>query len=159
MGLLLCWLVFCPFGIVLPGLLVNFPLGIFLTGVMNVSWLLMVLLVLGSLKVNGICRVSLPRSVGHAGGSCESRVLVGIKRIRLNRKTPAHLARLGNLESLQSRSRVWKRLRVLGLVGVLFVTLMFFMSVIIVMMGPLWMTGLELGRFLGLHWSTSPGFA
>ena len=24
---------------------------------------------------DGICRVSLPRSVGHAGGSCESRVL------------------------------------------------------------------------------------
>ena len=51
--LLLCWLVFYPFGIVLPGLLVNFPLGSFLTRVMFVSWLLMVLLVLGSLMVMG----------------------------------------------------------------------------------------------------------
>ena len=59
----------------------------------------------------GICRVSLPRSAGRAGVSCESRVLEGFKRLRLNRKTPAHLARLGNLGSL-SRSRVWKRLRV-----------------------------------------------
>ena len=85
---------------------------------------------------DGICRVSFPRSVGPAGGSCESRVLGGFKRIRLNRKTPAHLARLGNLESVASRSRVWKRLRVSGaLIGVLFVTLMFCMSVIIVMVG------------------------
>ena len=54
MGLLLrSWLVFCPFDIVLPGLLVSFPLGGFLTGVMFVSWLLMVLLVIGSLEVMG----------------------------------------------------------------------------------------------------------
>ena len=63
---------------------------------------------------DGIGRDSLPRSVGRAGGSFESRVLESFKRIRLNRKTPAHLARLGNLESVQSRSRVWKRLRVSG---------------------------------------------
>ena len=63
---------------------------------------------------DGIDRDLLPRSVGCAGGSFEGRVLGGFKRIRLNRKTPAHLARLGNLESLQSRSRVWKRLRVSG---------------------------------------------
>ena len=35
------------------------------------------------------------------------------KRIRLNRKTPAHLAGLG----VQSRPRVWKRLRPLDLYG------------------------------------------
>ena len=112
MGLLLCWLVFCPFGIVLPGLLVNFPLRGFLDrghvcelvtdGVVGHR-------VLGG---DGICRVSFPRSAGRAGVSCESRVLGGFKRIRLNRKTPAHLARLGNLERVPTRSRVWKRPRV-----------------------------------------------
>ena len=98
-----------------------------------------------------------PRSVGRAGGSFENRVLGSFKRIRLNRKTPAHLARFGDLESLQSRSRVWQRL--LGLIGVLSVVLMCCMSVIIVTMGLLWRTGLGLGRILGLHWPTSPGFA
>ena len=48
-----------------------------------------------------------PPSVGRAGGSFENRVLSGCKRIRLNRKTPAHLARVGNCESSQSRSMVW----------------------------------------------------
>ena len=61
---------------------------------------------------DGIGRDSLPRSVGRVGGSFGSRVLGRFKRIRLNRKTPAHFARLGNLESVQSRSRVWKRLKV-----------------------------------------------
>ena len=46
--------VFYPFGIVLPGLLVNFPLGGFLTGVMFVSWLLMVFLVLWFLMMTGL---------------------------------------------------------------------------------------------------------
>ena len=55
---------------------------------------------------DGVCRVSFFRSAGRVGVSCESRVLVGFKRIRLNRKTPAHLARLGNLGSVPSRSRV-----------------------------------------------------
>ena len=61
---------------------------------------------------DGIGRDLFPPPVCRAGGSFENRVLGGFKRIRLNRKTPAHLARLGNLESLQSSSRVWKRLRV-----------------------------------------------
>ena len=63
---------------------------------------------------DGIGRDLFPHSVGRAGGSFENRVLGGFKRIRFNRKTPAHLARFGYLESLQSRSRVWKRLRVSG---------------------------------------------
>ena len=63
---------------------------------------------------DGIGRDLFPHSVGRAGGSFDNRVLGGFKRIRLNRKTPAHLARFGDLESLQSRSRVWKRLRVYG---------------------------------------------
>ena len=100
-----------------------------------------------------------PHPVGRAGGSFENRVLGGFMRIRLNRKAPAHLARLGNLETLQSRSRVWKRLRVfLELVGVQFVVLMLCMSVVIVLMGHLWMTRLGLDN-LRLHWPTSPGFA
>ena len=53
-------------------------------------------------------------SVGLAGGSFGNRVLGGFKRIRLNRKTPAHLVRVGNCESSKSRSKVWKRLRVSG---------------------------------------------
>ena len=41
-----------------------------------------------------------------------NRVLGGFKRIRLNRRTPAHFARVGNCMGSNSRSRVWKRLRV-----------------------------------------------
>ena len=51
MGLLLrYWLGFCPFGIVLPGLLVGFPI---LTRVMFVNWLLIMLLMIGFLGVMG----------------------------------------------------------------------------------------------------------
>ena len=53
-----------------------------------------------------------PPPVGRAGDSFDARVLGGVKRIRLNRKTPAHLARVGNFMNSESRSRVWKRLRV-----------------------------------------------
>ena len=56
----------------------------------------------------------LPPPVSRAGGSFDGRVLGGVKRIRLNRKTPAHLTRIGNCMSSKSRSRVWKRLRVSG---------------------------------------------
>ena len=63
---------------------------------------------------DGIGRDLFPPSVGRAGESFETRVLGGIKRMRLNRKTPAHLARVGNCESLQSRSGILKRLRVSG---------------------------------------------
>ena len=53
-----------------------------------------------------------PPPVGRAGDYFDDRVLGGVKRIRLNRKTPAHLARVGNSMNSESRSRVWKRLRV-----------------------------------------------
>ena len=62
-------------------------------------WLLIVLKVLGFLVVIGWV------------GIC-FRVLGSVNRIRLNRKTPAHLARVGNSMNSESRSRVWKRLRV-----------------------------------------------
>ena len=61
---------------------------------------------------DGVCRVSFPGSVGGTGVCCESRVLGCFKSIRLNRKTPAHLARLGSPGSASSCSKVWKRLRV-----------------------------------------------
>ena len=54
-----------------------------------------------------------PLPVGRAGDSFADRVLGSVKRIRLNRKTPAHLARVPpNSMNSESRSRVWKRLRV-----------------------------------------------
>ena len=37
----------------------------------------------------------------------------GVKRVRLTRKTPAHLVS-GGIHGIQSRLRVWKRLRVPG---------------------------------------------
>ena len=64
------------------------------------------------LGCDGVCRVSFPGSAGSTGVFCEGMVLGSFKRIRLNRKTPAHLARLGSPGSVSSRSEVWKRLRV-----------------------------------------------
>ena len=49
--------------------------------------------VLGS---DGVRCVSVPGSAGVAGIICDGRVLRSVKRIRLNRKTPAHLARVGS---------------------------------------------------------------
>ena len=46
---------------------------------------------------------------GGRGGGCVGSSVPGRKRIRLNRKTPAHLA---GILGIQSRPRVWKRLRV-----------------------------------------------
>ena len=42
------------------------------------------------------------------------RILGSVERVRLHRKTPAHLAGFGGDGSSQSRPRVWKRLRVEG---------------------------------------------
>ena len=55
-----------------------------------------------------------PPPVSRASDSADVRVLGGVKRIRLNRKTPAHLARVGICMDSEPRSRVWKRLRVSG---------------------------------------------
>ena len=92
-----------------------------------------------------------PPLVSRACGSFENRVQGCFKRIRLNRKTPAHLARIGDCGSSMSRSKVWKRLRVSG---------------------ARWCSvcdshvlhechhgGAGSGRFLRLLWPTSPGFA
>ena len=49
-------------------------------------------------------------ALGGGGGVClASGSGGGVKRVRLYRKTPAHLARQG-LQGVQVRSRVWKRL-------------------------------------------------
>ena len=110
--MLLYWLEFCPFGIVLPGVLVSFPHGGFLTGVMFVSWFLKVMLVIGSLEVMGfVVFLSLALLVVLVF-LVRAGFLGGFRRIRLNRKTPAHLARLRNLGSVSSRSSIWRRLRV-----------------------------------------------
>ena len=57
------------------------------------------------LEGDGVCRVPFPGSAGDAGVLCDGRFVGDFKRIRLNRKTPAHLARHGSLESVSSRSR------------------------------------------------------
>ena len=115
MGLLLLyWLVSYPFGIVLQGLLVSYPLGGFLTGVMFVSWLLKVLMVLGSLVMTGLAEICFLILLVVLVVLLRIGFWVASREFDSTEKTPAHLARFGNLEGLQSRSRVWKRLRVSG---------------------------------------------
>ena len=156
--LLLCCLVFYPFGIVLPGLLVSFPLGGFLTGIMFVSCFLTVFLVLWFLIVMELivicCLVLLV-------------VLVVLLRVGFSEaskefdSTEKHHHTLLNVGTRRVFSLVpgFRRdLGFLGLVGVQLVILMLCMSVIIVVMGLPWMTGLGLDS-LRLHWPTSPGFA
>ena len=109
--LLRCWLGFCPSGIVVPNLLVSSLLRSFLTGAMLVSWSLRVILMVRYLGVKGFVVLLFQARCG-GGVLCEGRVLGGFKRIRLNRKTPAHLARHGGLGGISSRPRVWKRLRI-----------------------------------------------
>ena len=58
--------------------------------------------------------IGLPGLVGGAGVLGGGRILGGVKRVRIHRKTPAHLAGIGRDGSSQSRPRVWKRLRVEG---------------------------------------------
>ena len=76
------------------------------------TWLLMVLLVIGFWWSYGVRCVSAPGSAGVAGILCDGRVLGGFNRIRLNRKTPAHLSRVSSRGCVVSHSKVWKRLKV-----------------------------------------------
>ena len=57
-------------------------------------------------------RAQLLGLVGGARVSGGRRILGSVKRVRLHRKTPAHLSRWSRDGSSQSRPRVWKRLRV-----------------------------------------------
>ena len=86
-------LVLFPFGIVLLALLAGLPLGGYLYLVIFLILSLQLLGLLGRL----LLIVLLMRCLG----------LVGRKRIRLNRRTPAHFV----VSMVQSRPRVWKRLR------------------------------------------------
>ena len=68
-----------------------------------------------------VSRAQLPGLVGGAWVLDVRRILRGVKRVRLHRKTPAHFAGFGRGGSSQSRPRVWKRyrgLRVRGFVTV-----------------------------------------
>ena len=99
-----CLLALFPYGIVLLGLLAGPPLGGCQFLVMLLVWLLLVLGLFGRLLLMVLVwRSSWVRGSGP-----------GRTRIRLNRKTPAHL--VGSM--VQSRPRVWKRLRHLGLSSV-----------------------------------------
>ena len=53
---------------------------------------------------------ALSAALGGAGFCLDSGSGGGVKRVRLYRKTPAHLARQG-ISGVQVRPRVWKRLR------------------------------------------------
>ena len=89
-----------PLVIVLLGLLAGPPLGGCLFLVMLLIWLLLMLVQCRGAFVDGA-----GQEVQWVGGSGPGR-----KRIRLNSKTPAHLAGF----MVQSRPRVWKRLRRVG---------------------------------------------
>ena len=45
------------------------------------------------------------------GVLCSGRILGAVQRVRLHRKTPAHLGGCGRDGGFQSRPKVWKRLR------------------------------------------------
>ena len=77
----------------------------------------------------------------------------GRKRIRLNRKTPAHLAGF----RVQSRPRVWKRLRFVGILVFPFLITRGGVVIRIMVDTILLRSGLGLGNILGLCRPTSPG--
>ena len=95
--LLLFWRVHCLCGIALVGKLVGFPLGAFLLMVTLLTWLLKglrkLLLCGWSIVLLLLCLVSKVDD----GGDWISGPGGGVKRVRLNRKTPAHFVRHGLL--------------------------------------------------------------
>ena len=96
----LCLLALFPFCTVLLVLLVGAPLGGYQFLVVLLIWLLLVLVLCRRLLLMVVVRrFSWVRSSGP-----------GRKRIRLNRKLPAHLAGF----AVQSRPRVWKRIASCG---------------------------------------------
>ena len=129
--LLLCWLVTYLFGIVLPGLLGNSPLGDFLIVVVFVIWLLIVLMVPGFLVVFGWV------------GICFLLLLVVL----------VILLMIGFWRALKEFDSTEKHQHTLhvqgfgrdcgfpGSIGVQFVILMCCMSVIMMALGLLWVTG------------------
>ena len=90
--LLRCWKVFCFFGIVQVGLPERSPLETFLC--MAMLWVSsrMLWTMLWSCGMGFGDRAELPGLFGDPGVHCEGRAFGGVGRVRLNRKTPAHLA-------------------------------------------------------------------
>ena len=80
-----------------------------------------------------------------------ARFLGALREFDSTEKTPAHHARLGNLVSVSSRSRIWKRLLV-SICGSHVLHECHHSDD-----GSSWWLGS--GRIFGLHWPTSPGFA
>ena len=64
------------------------------------------------LRDEQVDRALLSGLVGCSWMLCGRRILGGVKRVRLHRKTPAHLAGYGRDGGFQSLPKVWKRLRV-----------------------------------------------
>ena len=100
---LVCFLVPYLLSITLRVLLVGFLLG----ACLGVA-VLLVFLLLGSSF--GVVPSALSAALGGASVCLASGSGGGVKRVRLFRKTPAHLARQG-ISAVQVRPRVWKRLR------------------------------------------------
>ena len=63
---------------------------------------------------SSVAHAQLPGLFGGAKVLSRRRILGSLKRVRLLRKTPAHLTGFGGDGSSHSRPRVWKRLRVEG---------------------------------------------
>ena len=82
-----------------------------------------------------------------------------LKKFDSTEKTPAHLGRLGSLGSVSSRSKVWKRLRVSGTHWCSICGTHVLHECHHSDDGSSLGDTVGVGRILGLHWSTSPGFA
>ena len=90
-------------------MLVGSPLGAFLLLGMLLVWLLKKV---GEVGIVWVEHSAPPLGFDGGGGvDWVSGPGGGVKRVRLNRKNPAHLARHGTM-GVQSRPRVWKRLTI-----------------------------------------------
>ena len=99
--------------LVLFGYPSSLPLGVFRLVVMFMG---LIVEFAGVEDVPWIGHVGRDLLPGLAGGSrilCggSGRILGGVERVQLHRKTPAHLARYTRDGGYQSRPKVWKRLR------------------------------------------------
>ena len=99
-----------------------------------------------------------PPPVGRAGGSFENRVLGALKEFDSTEEHQHTFHELGTVRVLSLVPRFGRDCGFLELIGVQLVILMCCMSVSMVVLGLLWVTGLGLDS-LRLRWSTSPGFA
>ena len=98
----------------------------------------------------------LSAALGGAGFCLNSGSGGGVKRVRLYRKTPAHLARQ-SISGVQLRPRVWKRLRDPQGYDSVFLVLSFCGYTRRLEVMFLVLSGWELAEAGGLHEPTSPG--